>query len=50
MSALLFEVAPIDPLTYAGVVVGSLVAAAVASYVPARRLTRIHPIEALRAE
>ena len=50
MSALLFEVEPIDPLTYAVVVVGSLAAAAVASYLPARRVTRIHPVEALRAE
>jgi predicted permease len=50
MSALLFDVAPVDPLTYAAVAFGSLAAAAVAGYVPARRLTRIHPIEALRAE
>lgn len=50
MSALLFEVKPVDPLTYAVVVSGLLVAAAVASYLPARRVTRIHPIEALRAE
>ena len=50
MSALLFEVKPIDPLTYAVVVVGLLAAAAVASYLPARRVTRIHPVEALRAE
>ena len=50
MSALLFGVEPLDPPTYAGVVLGSLAAAAVASYVPARRLTRIQPIEALRAE
>ena len=50
MSALLFEVAPIDPPTYAVVLVGSLAAAAVASYLPARRVTRIHPVEALRAE
>ena len=50
MSALLFEVKPIDPPTYAAVVLGSLAAAAVASYLPARRLTRIHPVEALRAE
>jgi ABC-type antimicrobial peptide transport system permease subunit len=50
MSALLFEVDPVDPPTFAAVVLGSLVAAAMASYLPARRLTRIHPIEALRAE
>jgi ABC-type antimicrobial peptide transport system permease subunit len=50
MSALLFEVRPIDPPTYA-IVVGALLAAtAVASYVPARRVTRINPIESLRAE
>ena len=50
MSALLFEVKPIDPLTYAVVVVGLLAAAALASYLPARRITRIHPTEALRSE
>ena len=50
MSALLFQVEPIDPLTYGVVVVGLLLAAAVASYLPARRITRIEPVEALRAE
>jgi putative ABC transport system permease protein len=50
ISALLFGVEPIDPPTYAAVVLGSLAAAAVASYLPARRLTRIHPVDALRAE
>ena len=50
MSALLFEVKPIDPLTYAVVVVGLLAAAALASYLPARRITRIHPTEALRSD
>jgi putative ABC transport system permease protein len=50
MSALLFEVKPLDPLTYAAVGAGLLGAAAVASYLPARRVTRIQPIEALRAE
>ena len=50
MSALLFEVKPIDPLTYAAVVAGLLGAAAVASYLPARRVTRIQLVEALRAE
>jgi predicted permease len=50
MSSLLFEVEPIDLQTYAVVLVGSLAAASVASYLPARRVTRIHPVEALRAE
>jgi len=50
MSALLFEVKPIDPLTYSAVAAGLLGAAALASYLPARRVTRIHPVEALRAE
>ncbi len=50
MSTLLFEVKPIDPLTYVIVVAGLLGAAALASYLPTRRVTRIHPIEALRAE
>jgi predicted permease len=50
MSALLFEVKPIDPVTYAAVAIGLLGAAALASYLPARRVTRIHPVEALRAE
>ena len=50
MSALLFEVKPIDPLTYAVVVLVLLAAAALASYLPARQIARIHPIEALRSE
>jgi putative ABC transport system permease protein len=50
MSSLLFEISPVDPLTYSVVAVGTLAAAAVASYLPARRVTRVDPIEALRAE
>ncbi len=50
MSALLFEISPVDPLTYGVVAVGLLAAAAMASYLPARRVTRVDPIEALRAE
>jgi ABC-type antimicrobial peptide transport system permease subunit len=50
MSALLFEVSPVDPLTYTVVALGILAAASVASYLPARRVTRVDPIQALRAE
>ena len=50
LTALLFEVNPLDPLTYAAVAVVLLAAAFAASYLPARRVTRIDPIQALRAD
>ena len=50
MSTLLFEINPVDPLTYSTVALGLLAAAALASYIPARRVTRVDPVEALRAE
>jgi ABC-type antimicrobial peptide transport system permease subunit len=50
MSSMLFEIRPVDPLTYGVVSAGLLVAAAVASYVPARRASAVNPVEALRAE
>jgi predicted permease len=50
MKALLFGVEALDPVTYALVSVVLIAAAALASYVPARRATNVHPTEALRAE
>lgn len=50
LSSLLFEISPLDPLTYVLVVVGLLGAAALASFVPALRVARVSPSIALRAE
>jgi ABC-type antimicrobial peptide transport system permease subunit len=50
MTSLLFDVKPIDPLTYALVSVGLLAAAAAASYLPAHRASTVSPTVALRAE
>jgi len=50
MSSLLFDVSPIDPLTYVAVALSLAAAAVMASYVPAARATMIDPVDALRAE
>jgi ABC-type antimicrobial peptide transport system permease subunit len=50
LTSLLFDTTPGDPLTFA-IVAGVLLAVSLlASYVPARRATRVDPIVALRAD
>lgn len=50
MKSLLFEVSPADPLTYAAASAGLILAAALASCLPARRATKVDPVAALRGE
>jgi putative ABC transport system permease protein len=50
MTTLVYGVRVTDPLTYAGVAALLVVVALVASYLPARRATRIDPLVAMRAE
>jgi predicted permease len=50
MSSLLFGVERLDPATYAAVLGVLAMAAAMASYVPARRAAAVDPVETLTAE
>jgi predicted permease len=50
MSSLLFNVNPIDPVTYVAVIVGLAGTALLASYLPSRRARSVDPVVALRAE
>jgi ABC-type antimicrobial peptide transport system permease subunit len=49
MESVLFGVSPADPVSYLTASAALVSAAALASYLPARRATRINPVEALRA-
>ena len=50
MSSLLFAVEPTDKATFAGVSLGLLLIALAACYIPARRATKVDPLQALRYE
>lgn len=50
MTGLLYDITPLDPLTYGGVTLMLSAVAALAAWLPGRRATRVDPVIALRAE
>jgi len=50
LSSLLYGIGPLDPITYAAVPLVLVIAAAAASYLPARRAVRVDPAITLRHE
>jgi predicted permease len=50
MTSLLFDVSPVDPLTYVGVALLLMTTTLLASYLPARRISRVDPAVAMRVE
>ncbi|HZI62900.1 MAG TPA: hypothetical protein VFD62_19560 [Pyrinomonadaceae bacterium] len=50
MRSLLFEISPNDPVTIGVIALLVIVVATLASYMPARRATRVDPMVALRYE
>jgi predicted permease len=50
LRGLLYEVAPSDPVSFVGGAAVLLAVAMAAAWLPARRATRVHPMEALRSD
>ncbi len=50
LKSLLYEVSATDPLTFGAVSIGLIAVSLVAMFIPARRATRVDPLEALRHE
>ena len=50
MSSLLFNVSPVDPITYLAITSGVVATACLACYFPSRRAATVNPVTALRSE
>jgi len=50
LAKMLYDVSPTDPATFSGVIIFLTLASLLACHLPARRASRVDPIEALRSE
>jgi ABC-type lipoprotein release transport system permease subunit len=50
MTSLLFDVSPVDPVTFGACALALFAIAGLASYLPARRASAIDPQSAIRAD
>jgi ABC-type lipoprotein release transport system permease subunit len=50
MTSILFNVSPIDPLTYIAITACVVASACLACYFPSRRAATVNPVSALRSE
>ncbi len=50
LSSILYEVDPVEPITYAAFAAFLIVVSLLAAYLPARRATRVDPVSVLREE
>lgn len=50
MASLLFGISPSDPITFGGIALTMAIVAVLASYIPARKATKVDPMIALRYE
>jgi ABC-type antimicrobial peptide transport system permease subunit len=50
LRSLLFDVSPFDPITFIGVPLALFAVSVLASLIPARRASRVDPMDALRSD
>jgi ABC-type lipoprotein release transport system permease subunit len=50
LKSLLYEVSATDPVVFGSILVGLILVALLAMWIPAHRASRIEPVEALRDE